>query len=116
MGEKSSIETMRQPGVTVAAGAVLRQIRLSRSLSLRQVTIRSEGRFKPSSVASYERGERQLSLERLFALASVYDVAPEGIVALIARRLGSSRDGDDTEAAPGPEALELRALVGDARA
>jgi transcriptional regulator with XRE-family HTH domain len=49
----------------------LRQIRTGRSLSLRQVTVRSGGRFKPSSIASYERGERQISLERLFALAHV---------------------------------------------
>lgn len=70
------------------AGEVLRQIRTSRSLSLRQVTIRSAGRFKPSSIASYERGERQISLERLFALAALYDVEPEKIVRAIAFRMG----------------------------
>jgi transcriptional regulator with XRE-family HTH domain len=70
-----------------AAGEVLRRVREGRSLSLRQVTVRSGGRFKPSSVASYERGERQISLERLFALAGVYDIAPERIVAAIAYRL-----------------------------
>ena len=57
-------------------------------MSLRQVAIRSGGRFKPSSVASYERGERQLSLERLFSLSEVYGVEPERIVAAIAHRLG----------------------------
>jgi transcriptional regulator with XRE-family HTH domain len=72
---------------------VLRQVRTGRSLSLRQVTVRSGGRFKPSSVASYERGERQISLERLFALAEVYDVAPERIVAAIAHRLERGRQG-----------------------
>jgi transcriptional regulator with XRE-family HTH domain len=56
-------------------------------LSLRQVTVRSGGQFKPSSVASYERGERNISLERLFALAEVYGVAPERIVAAIAHEL-----------------------------
>ena len=69
------------------AGRVLRDVRLGRNLSLRQVTIRSGGRFKPSSVASYERGERQLSLNRLFSLAAVYDVEPERIVAAIAHQL-----------------------------
>jgi transcriptional regulator with XRE-family HTH domain len=72
---------------------VLRRIRAGRSLSLRQVTVRSGGRFKPSSIASYERGERQISLERLFALAEVYDVPPERIVAAIAHRL----EGDGAE-------------------
>lgn len=75
------------------AGEVLREIRLGRSFSLRQVTVRSGGRFKPSSVASYERGERQISLERLFALAEVYQVAPERITAAIAHRL-ERREGD----------------------
>jgi transcriptional regulator with XRE-family HTH domain len=74
-----------------AAGTVLREIRTGRSLSLRQVTVRSGGRFKPSSIASYERGERQISLERLFALADVYGVAAERIVAAIAHRLEAHR-------------------------
>jgi transcriptional regulator with XRE-family HTH domain len=73
---------------------VLRQVREGRSLSLRQVTVRSGGRFKPSSVASYERGERQISLERFFSLAEVYEVAPERIVAAIAYRLERQREGD----------------------
>lgn len=38
-------------------------------------------------MASYERGERQISLERFFALAEVYEVAPERIVAAIAHEL-----------------------------
>lgn len=72
----------------------MRQVRAGRSLSLRQVTVRSGGRFKPSSVASYERGERQISLERFFSLAEVYDVAPERIVAAIAYSLERKRQGD----------------------
>jgi len=76
-----------QEDFAAAAGEVLRQVRTGRSLSLRQVTVRSGGRFKPSSVASYERGERQISLERFFALAEVYEVAPERIAAAIAYRL-----------------------------
>lgn len=74
-----------------ATGEVLREIREGRSLSLRQVTVRSGGRFKPSSVASYERGERQISLERLFGLAGVYEVPPERIVEAIGDRLDAAR-------------------------
>ncbi len=70
---------------------------MGRSLSLRQVTVRSGGRFKPSSIASYERGERQISLERLFALAEVYEVAPERIVAAIAHRLERDEEGSGSE-------------------
>ena len=81
----------RYADFAAAAGNVLREIRTGRSLSLRQVTVRSGGRFKPSSIASYERGERQISLERLFALADVYGVAAERIVAAIAHRLEAQR-------------------------
>jgi hypothetical protein len=44
-------------------------------------------------VASYERGERQLSLERLFSLSEVYGVDPERIVAAIAHRLSGATEG-----------------------
>jgi transcriptional regulator with XRE-family HTH domain len=81
----------RYEDFAAAAGSVLREIRTGRSLSLRQVTVRSGGRFKPSSIASYERGERQISLERLFALADVYGVAAERIVAAVAHRLEAHR-------------------------
>ena len=86
-GNTSHIVITRPTSVSQVAGEVLRQVRQSRALSLRQVTIRSSGMFKPSSVASYERGERALSLDRLFALARVYGVAPEQIVAAIAYRV-----------------------------
>jgi transcriptional regulator with XRE-family HTH domain len=84
-------------------GEVLRQVRAGRGLSLHQVTVRSGGDFKPSSVASYERGERQISLARLFSLAEVYDVAPERIVAAIAYRLERERG----EPEPGPEPVVI---------
>jgi transcriptional regulator with XRE-family HTH domain len=61
------------------------------------VTVRSGGRFKPSSVASYERGERQVSLERFFALADVYDVTPERIVAAIAHELETQAEDLDQD-------------------
>lgn len=86
----------------------MRQVRVGRSLSLRQVTVRSGGRFKPSSVASYERGERQISLERFFALAEVYDVAPERIVAAIAYRLERNREGN--RPAPKDAVVDVRDL------
>jgi transcriptional regulator with XRE-family HTH domain len=88
------------------AGDVLRQVRQGRRLSLRQVTVRSGGRFKPSSVASYERGERNISLERLFALAEVYGVAPERIVAAIAHELAPDEVASRRPGRPDVEVLE----------
>ena len=87
MGNPGRTDPPDADTVTAVAGRVLRHVRVGRSLSLRQVTVKSGGRFKPSSVASYERGERQISLERLFALASVYEIEPERVVAAIAHQL-----------------------------
>jgi transcriptional regulator with XRE-family HTH domain len=94
-----AIDTIATNFATVV-GEVLREIRTGRGLSLRQVTVRARGAFKPSSVASYERGERQISVERLFHLAEVYEIAPERVAAAIAHRLERSRDpraGDDED-------------------
>jgi transcriptional regulator with XRE-family HTH domain len=77
----------RSDDFAAVAGTIFRQLRASRGISLRQVNVLSDGLFKPSTIASYERGDRQISLERLFALADVYEVAPERIVAAIAARL-----------------------------
>jgi transcriptional regulator with XRE-family HTH domain len=93
-GNTSGIDTKT---FASTAGRVLRDVRTGRRLSLRQVAIRSGGRFKPSSVASYERGERQLSLERLFSLSEVYGIEPERIVAAIAHRLGGQEDRLDRD-------------------
>jgi transcriptional regulator with XRE-family HTH domain len=93
-GKSSCIDTRT---FASTAGRVLRSVRTGRRLSLRQVAIRSGGRFKPSSVASYERGERQLSLERLFSLSEVYGIEPERIVAAIAHRLRGQDDRHDRD-------------------
>jgi transcriptional regulator with XRE-family HTH domain len=97
------VTTRRSRMFASVAGEVLREIRTERGLSLRQVTVRSGGRFKPSSVASYERGERQISLERLFALLDVYGVAPERAVGAITHRLEThGRRGRASGAHQGP--------------
>lgn len=55
-------------------GARLRRIRTQQSLSLAQVEERSAGRWKAVVVGAYERGDRAITIERLAALASFYDV------------------------------------------
>jgi transcriptional regulator with XRE-family HTH domain len=50
------------------------------------------GGLKPSSVASYEPGERMISLERLLALADDNDVPPEHLVAAVSQRLSTQAD------------------------
>lgn len=62
------------------AGAILRRARETRRLTLHDVERRSQGRFKPSTVAGYERGERSISLDRFTQLASFYDFPAEDLL------------------------------------
>lgn len=67
--------------VTRDLGKALRQAREERGLSLREASRRSQGRFTPSGIAGYERGERRISVERMCALSEVYGVRPERLLA-----------------------------------
>ena len=57
-------------------GRALRHVRSARGLTLRAAARLSEGRFKPSSIAGYERGERAITIQRFCDLSSVYGVDP----------------------------------------
>ncbi len=61
-------------------GRVLRRARAARGLTLRDVGIRSDGRFTSTAVAGYERGERKISLQRFCELANFYGVEPERLL------------------------------------
>jgi transcriptional regulator with XRE-family HTH domain len=69
-----------------AVGGALRQARRDRGWTLRAVQARSSGRFKPSSLGGYERGEREISLSRFCDLAHLYGVSPPE---LLGRALGA---------------------------
>ncbi len=45
-------------------------------MTLRDVGTRSNGLFKPTAVAGYERAERGISLERFCELAELYGMGP----------------------------------------
>jgi transcriptional regulator with XRE-family HTH domain len=64
-------------------GQALRRARQARGLTLRDVGERSEGRFKPTAVAGYERAERSISLERFCELSGLYEMAPERLLSQI---------------------------------
>ena len=66
-------------------GEGLRQARRARGLTLRQVAALTDGRFKATSVAGYERGERTISVERFCELCGVYGVAPQAVLGEIVR-------------------------------
>lgn len=68
-------------------GGVLRRARKERGLTLHDVAARSRGRFKPSALGGYERGERMISLKRFVDLAGTYGVPADRLVAEVLGRL-----------------------------
>lgn len=89
-------------GFTAAVGIALRRARRARGLTLRAVSRLSDGRYKPTSIAGYERGERAISLERFCGLCRLYDVDPTIL-------LGEALEGAGGVPEPEPE-LELERL------
>lgn len=69
-------------------GHALRRARRARGLTLRDVGARSNGEFKPTAVAGYERAERAISLERFCSLAQLYGMNPERLLSQILWRIG----------------------------
>jgi len=69
------------------AGEVLRHARRSRGLTLQEAAARSHGRFAPTSIAGYERGERHISLERFCDLADLYGIPPDRLLAEVLRTI-----------------------------
>ena len=61
-------------------GVALRRAREARDLSLRDAASASPGAFKPSTLASYERAERKVTIERFFQLAFLYDISPVRLI------------------------------------
>jgi len=73
-------------------GRVLRRARLGQALTLRQVGERSDGAFKPTAVAGYERAERSISLERFCELCGFYGLAPAQLLAEIVETVDGRPD------------------------
>lgn len=74
-----------------AVGTALRRARDAAGLSLKDVERLTEGRFKPSTVAGYERGERSISVSRFLSLARFYAAHPDEILSDV---LSLIRHGD----------------------
>jgi transcriptional regulator with XRE-family HTH domain len=69
---------------------MLRSARRARGLTLRDVASSSHGRFKPSVLGAYERGERSISLVRFCELAQTYGIPPDRLLAEVFARLDPS--------------------------
>lgn len=68
---------------SATAGLVLRGARRAAGMSIRQVVVRSGGRFKASVLGAYERGERAISLVRFWELAGIYGIPADRLLGLI---------------------------------
>ena len=66
-------------------GRALRRARLERGMTLNDLADASADRFRPTSVAGYERGERKISLVRFCELCRLLDVPPERVLGEILR-------------------------------
>ncbi len=105
-----------------AVGRELRRVRLERHITLDDVRRLSGGRFKPSALGSYERGERALSLARFNELARLYRLPSDRLLADVLRSMdepiGSHVVVDLTRlsASEDPEARLVAAFVHDIRA
>ena len=67
--------------ISESIGEALRRARKRRGLTLHEVDRISSGRFKPSSVGSYERGTRTISAPLLVELSTLYGVPPDRLLA-----------------------------------
>jgi transcriptional regulator with XRE-family HTH domain len=76
-------ESMRP--IALEIGRALRRARLARGMTLKDLADASADRFRPTSVAGYERGERKISLARFCDLCRLLDVPPERVLGEILR-------------------------------
>jgi transcriptional regulator with XRE-family HTH domain len=105
--------------LSVEIGRAIRHVRIASGFTLRDAARASGGRFKPSSIAGYERGERAITVQRFCDLADVYGTDPSRLLAgiLLAAR-GETSIGIDVSALDElvPEAATLREFADRVRA
>ena len=68
-------------------GRAIRRARLDRGMTLKELADSSAGRFRPTSLAGYERGERTISVVRFCELCRLLDVPPGRLLQEITRTI-----------------------------
>jgi transcriptional regulator with XRE-family HTH domain len=66
-------------------GRAIRRARLDRGMTLKSLADSSAGRFRPTSLAGYERGERTISVVRFCELCRLLDLQPGRLLQEITR-------------------------------
>ena len=73
-------------------GRAIRRARFDRGMTLKQLAESSDGRFRPTSLAGYERGERTISVVRFCELCRLLDVSPGRLLEEITRTIYGHRE------------------------
>lgn len=66
-------------------------MRISKGLTLSQVSALSKGSISAIALGSYERGDRSLSTEKLFAIANIYQIPVAELMSPIEKGIKSGR-------------------------
>jgi transcriptional regulator with XRE-family HTH domain len=66
-------------------GRAIRRARHDRGMTLKELADSSDGRFRPTSLAGYERGERTISVVRFCELCRLLDLQPGRLLQEITR-------------------------------
>ncbi len=74
-------------GFAEALGSAIRATRTEGGHSMGDIARSSLGRFSVSALGGYERGERDISVEKLVELAAAMHVRPEDLIARALERL-----------------------------
>ncbi len=79
-------------------GRRLRKIRMQNSLSLKDVEKSTKGHVKASILGAYERGERVISIPRLYELAEFFNVPVDYLITNGAREAEETQRGASAKA------------------
>jgi len=69
----------------------LRKVRISKGLTLSQVSILSQGSISAIALGSYERGDRSISAEKLLEIAQLYQVPVSELMSPTEKGIRSGR-------------------------
>ena len=69
----------------------LRKVRISKGLTLSQVSILSKGTISAIALGSYERGDRSISAEKLLEIAQLYQVPVSELMSPTEKGIRSGR-------------------------
>jgi transcriptional regulator with XRE-family HTH domain len=77
-GESEFVQISRE-----VLGGVIRRARLNAKLTRSQLQRATRGRFTPTAIGGYERGERAISVVRFVELSYAIGIAPEELLAQV---------------------------------